>query len=92
MRLTLKTTTISVAFDTVSFFMADENRTVRVDVSQDALAKTGGPPLRTKDAFVQRLATYRRYFARIAAFKYAGGNYRTEVRVRVVNITQSDLS
>jgi hypothetical protein len=91
MRLTLKPTAVSVAFGTVSFFMADENRTVRVDVSQEALAKTCDPPPTTKAAFVEQLATYRRYFAKIAALKYAGGDYRTEVRVLVVNITPSDL-
>jgi hypothetical protein len=72
--------------------MADHGRTVRVDVSQDVLAKIGGTPPKTKAGFVQQLCQHRKRFAQIAAFKYDEGDYRPEVRVLVVDITQADLS
>src|SRR6187200_2180515 len=92
MRLSFRSGIISVAFGTVSFFMTDRSRTVRVDVSQGLLCEVGsGPPPRTKSEYAQRLAQHRRQFARIAAVKYEKGDYRTEVRVLVIEITQADL-
>jgi hypothetical protein len=41
---------------------------------------------------VQRLSQHRRRFAQIAAFKYDEGDYRPEVRVLVVDITEGDLA
>jgi hypothetical protein len=89
--LTVKTTAMSVAFGTVSFFMLDGDKTIRVDIGRDVLAHIGGPPLRSKEAYMERLAPYRRQFARIAALKYHAGRYEPEVRVLVVHITKSDL-
>jgi hypothetical protein len=91
MTLAIKTTAMSVAFGTVSFFMADGHKTIRVDVGRDVLAQIGGPPLRGKEAYMERLASYRRHFARIATLKYREGRYRSEVRVLVVNITRGDI-
>lgn len=72
--------------------MTDRRRTVRVDVSQGLLCEVGsGPPPRTRSEYVQRLVKHRRQFAQIAAVKYEKGDYRTEVRVLVIEITQADL-
>jgi hypothetical protein len=92
MSLSFRSGAISVAFGTVSFFMADHDKTVRVDISQDVLAKIGGPPPKTKAGFVHLLGQHRRRFAQIAAFKYGEGDYRPEVRVFVIDITEADLS
>ena len=92
MSLSLGSSAISVAFGSVSFFMADDTKTVRVDVRQDVLAKIGGPPPKTKAGLVRLLGQHRRRFAQIAAFKYDEGNYRPEVRVLVVDITEADLT
>jgi hypothetical protein len=92
MALTLKTTAISVAFGTASFFMADEDRTVRVDVGQDLLTRVEGPPPKSKSDFAARLAHRKDEFARIATLKYHGGLYKAEVNVLVVRITEADLS
>jgi hypothetical protein len=72
--------------------MADHGKTIRVDVSQDVLAKIGGSVPKTKAGFVRRLIQHRQRFAQIASFKYDEGDYRPEVRVLVVDITQADLS
>ena len=79
------------AFGTVSFFMADEGKTIRVDVSQDLLARLEGSPPASRDAYLECLVRYRRYFAQIAAAKYDEGNYEPEVNVLVVRISDSDL-
>lgn len=92
MVLTLKTTAISVAFGTASFFMADDKRTVRVDVGKDLLARIEGTPPKSKSEFAERLARHKSEFARIAARKYSGGLYKAEVNVLVVRITEADLS
>ena len=91
MGLALKSHTISIAFGTVSFFMADDDRTIRVDIGQDLLARVGGPPPATKDGYVKRLVRHQRQFAQIAALKYHRGLYEPEVRVLVVRITANDL-
>ena len=88
--LTLKQQAVSIAFGTVSFFMADDNRTVRVDVSQDLLARIDGPPA-SKSGYVERLMRHQRQFAQIAAAKYDEGQYEAEVQVLVVRIEAHDL-
>ena len=89
--LKLRSRTVSMAFGTISFFMADEDRTVRVDIHRDVLAAIGPPP-KTKADYVERLWQRRRQFEQIAALKYEDGEYREEVSVLVVNITQSDIA
>lgn len=91
MSLTLKTSAISVAFGTASFFMADENRTVRVDVGQELLTRIEGPPPKSKRDFAERLSRRKTEFVRIATHKYEVGLYHSEVNVRVVRITEEDL-
>jgi hypothetical protein len=83
--------TISVAFGTVSFFMVDDGKTVRVDVPQDMLARTEGSPPVSKDQLVERLIRYRQHFAQIAGVKYDDGQFEEEVNVLVVRITGDDL-
>lgn len=92
MPLRVRSGAISVAFGTVSFFMADNDKTIRVDVGQDVLAKIGSSPPKTREGYAQLITRFRRHFERIAAFKYDEGDYRPEVRVLVVNITHSDFS
>lgn len=89
--LALKAGAISVAFGTVSFFMADDDRTVRVDISQSLLAQIDGPPLPTKKGYAERVTRHRNLFAEIAAGKYDAGQYQTEVDVVVVCIGADDL-
>lgn len=91
MLLVLKTWATSVAFGTVSFFMADDDKTIRVDVAQDVLARTEGPPPVSKDEYVMRLIRYRRQFAQIAGVKYDDGQFEKEVNVLVVRITGDDF-
>ena len=91
MSLVVKSWAISVAFGTVSFFMADDDKTVRVDVGQDVLARIEGSPPKTQDAYRKRLTRYMQQFAQIAAFKYDEGLYEPEVNVLVVRITATDL-
>jgi hypothetical protein len=55
MALTFRSHAISVAFGTASFFMADENKTIRVDVPQGLLAGIEGPPPPTQGAYRERL-------------------------------------
>jgi hypothetical protein len=92
MSFSFRPSAVSVAFGTVSFFMPDHDRTVRVDVSQDVLAKIGGTPPKTKAGFVQLLYRHRKRFAQIAAFKYDEGEFRSEVRVLVVDINEADIT
>ena len=91
MSLVHKSWAISVAFGTVSFFMADDDKTIRVDVPQDMLARTEGPPLASKREFVERMKLYRRHFAQIARVKYDDGQFEREINVLVVRITGDDL-
>lgn len=65
--LALKTRAVSVAFETVSFFMVEDDRTIRVDASQALLAQIDGPPPKTKNGYVERLTRHKRLFAQIAA-------------------------
>jgi hypothetical protein len=55
MSLTFRSGAISVAFGTVSFFLADDDKTIRVDIARDVLANIGGPPLKSKEAYLERL-------------------------------------
>ena len=89
--IAVKSRSVSVAFGVVSFFMADEDRTVRVDVARDVLARVGDPPPNSKATYVKRLLRNRRLFAQIAAAKYEEGQYSPEVKVLVVRITADDL-
>jgi len=91
MSLVLKPRAVSVAFGTASFFMADDDKTIRVDVDQDLLARIESPAPTTRDAYKERLARHRREFSRIAVLKYRAGIYKPEVRVLVVSITANDL-
>jgi hypothetical protein len=89
--LTPKLCGISVAFGTASFFMTDNDKTVRVDVCQRLLASLEEPMPMTKALYVKRLLRYRARFAQIASAKYDEGQFDTEVNVRVVRISASDL-
>jgi len=91
MSLVLKSRAISVAFGTASFFMTDDDKTVRVDVDQDVLTRIEPPAPKTRDAFKERLTRHRRQFTRIALLKYRAGYYKPEVKVLVVSITADDL-
>lgn len=91
MPLSFRSRAVSVAFGTASFFMVDENRTIRVDVARDVLARTEGPPLSSRWELADRLMRHRRYFARIADVKYERGESDAEVNVVVVRITERDL-
>jgi hypothetical protein len=91
MSLVLKSPGISVAFGTASFFLADDDKTVRVDVDQDLLARIESPAPKTRDAYKERLVRHRRQFSKIAVLKYRAGFYKSEVRVLVVSITANDM-
>ena len=80
-----------VAFGTVSFFMADDQRTVRVDVSQELLARIGHSPPKSQAGYISRLQRHGSLFEQIAAAKYEEGRFHPEVRVLVVQITEGDL-
>jgi hypothetical protein len=80
-----------VALGSVSLFMTDDQRIVRVDVSRDLLARSDGPPPKSPNDYIARLQRYRRHFEQIAAAKYDEGQYEHEVKVLVVRITATDL-
>src|SRR5262245_25766678 len=90
--LSLKVCGISVAFGTASFFMTDNQRTVRVDVCQRLLASLEEPAPTSKAQYAKRLLRYRARFAQIASAKYLEGQVEFEVNVLVVRITARDLS
>ena len=81
-----------VAFGTVSFFMADEQRTVRVDVSKELLASIASPPPGSHDGYIARLQRHRALFEQIATAKYDEGQFHGEVKVLVVRIDDTDLT
>jgi hypothetical protein len=89
--LTPKLCGISVAFGTASFFMADHDKTVRVDVCQRLLASLEDPVPMTKAQYARRLLRYRSRFAQIASVKYDEGQFDPEVNVLVVRISAVDL-
>lgn len=78
---------INVAFGTFFFFMGDADKTVRVDLSKDLLARLEGPPLYDKKGYVDRLIRHQYLFAHIAARKYLQGDCALEACVFVVRIT-----
>jgi hypothetical protein len=90
--LSLKVCGISVAFGTASFFMTDNQRTVRVDVCQRLLASLEEPAPSSKAQYAKRLLRYRARFAEIASAKYNEGQVDFEVNVLVVRISARDLS
>jgi hypothetical protein len=59
-----------VAFGTVSFFMADDQRTIRVDLSKESLAEIATPPPKSQDEFIGVLKRHKRLFEQIATAKY----------------------
>jgi hypothetical protein len=81
-----------VAFGTGSFFMSDEQRTVRVDVSKGLLTRIADSPPNSSDDYIRQLQRHRRLFEQIAAAKYEEGRVHHEVRVLVVQITDADLA
>jgi hypothetical protein len=83
---------ISIAFGSVSFFMTDGARTVRVDIDQGMLARLESPIARTRTAYKERLLRHLRRFSRIATRKYRAGSFKNEVRMLVVTITPDDLA
>jgi hypothetical protein len=89
--LTLKVCGISVAFGTASFFMTDNEKTVRVDVCQRLLASLEEPAPTSKAQYARLLLRYRSRFAQIASAKYDDGQFDFEVNVLVVRITAGDL-
>jgi Protein of unknown function (DUF1488) len=91
MALALKSRTVSFAFGVGSFFLADGNTTVRVDVSSDLLARLAGSEPPSKAGRMELLVRHRALLAQIAAAKYDEGEYRPEVNVRVVRIDPSDV-
>lgn len=87
----VKSSFVSVAFGTVSFLMKDRQMTIRVDVSQDLLAKVGGNQCVSRQEQVERLERHKRRFAQIAAAKYDEGQYDFEVNVLVVRLGLDDV-
>src|SRR5262245_20416589 len=81
-----------VALGSASFFMADDQRTVRVDVSKELLVRMGSSLPQSGDEYIWELNRYRRQFEQIAAAKYDEGLFHYEVRVLVVQITEADLA
>lgn len=90
--LTLKVCSVSVAFGTASFFMTDNDKTVRVDVCQRLLASLEEPAPTSRAQYAKRLLRYRSRFAQIASAKYDEGQFDLEVNVFVVRISAVDLS
>ena len=80
-----------VAFGVVSFFMQDDDKTVRVDVGQELLKHMDGKAPPSQGGYIERCERHRRFFARLADEKYRKGNFEPEVKVLVVRITEDDL-
>jgi hypothetical protein len=91
MALALKSRAVSFAFGVGSFFLADGAITVRVDVSNDLLARLAGPEAQSKAMLADLLVRHRAELAQIAAAKYDEGEYLSEVNVLVVRIDARDL-
>jgi len=92
MALDFRAEAVSHAFCTVSFFMAGDDRTIRVDVPKDLrLASVGSATPLSKYGYEDRLMRCRKIFNQIATRKYLAGDYKPEVRVLVVRITAKDL-
>jgi hypothetical protein len=90
-KLFSKSSAVSVAFGTLSFFMADEERTVRVDIRKELLASLEGPLPRSPSDYLVCLAQRRHELEEIARVKYGEGRYGYEVNMMVVSITEEDL-
>jgi hypothetical protein len=80
------------AFGSVSFFMADDQRIVRIDVSKELLKRFGRPPLKSTKDYLDRVHKHKNRLEKIASAKYDAGKFTTEVRVHVVEITDKDYS
>jgi hypothetical protein len=91
MALALKSRAISFAFGVGSFFLADRGTIVRVDVSNDLLARLAGSEPSSKAVLAHQLVRHRAELAQIAAAKYDEGEYSFEVNVLVVRIDAHDL-
>ncbi len=91
MPLALKSRAVSFAFGVGSFFLADGSTTVRVDVSNDLLARLAGSEPPSKAGLMDLLVRHRGKLAQIAAAKYDEGEYRPEVNVLVVRIDPHDV-
>ena len=91
MPLALKSRAVSFAFGVGSFFLADGNCTVRVDVSTDLLTRLAGSEPPSKAGLMDQLVRHRAQLAQIAAAKYDEGEYRSEVNVLVVRIDPHDV-
>jgi hypothetical protein len=83
---------IIASFGSVSFFMADEESIVRVDVSRELLTRLESPSPKSTKQYISSLSRYQRYFQEIAGAKYDDGEYEPEGRVLVVRITDADLT
>jgi hypothetical protein len=66
--------------------------TVRVDIAQDLLREIENPPPVSKTGYIERCERHKRFFAHLAAMKYCDGQYKPEVGVLVVRITEDDLA
>ncbi len=91
MALALKSRAVSFAFGVGSFFLADGGTIVRVDVSNDLLARLAGSDTPPKAGLADLLVRHRAKLAQIAAAKYDEGEYSFEVNVLVVRIDAHDL-
>ena len=74
------------------FILADEQKTVRVDVGTDLLARLKSTSAALNETHAQQLARRKRLFAQIAGARYEQGQYESEVKVLVVKITEADLA
>lgn len=81
-----------VAFGTVSFFMNDNDKIIRIDVGQDLLAKIDNGAPASRADYIDRCERHKRFFTRLATLKYHAGKYEPEVNVLVVRIDEDDLS
>jgi hypothetical protein len=91
MPLALKTRAVSFAFGVGSFFLADGNTTVRVDVSSDLLEQLAGAEALSKAGLADQLVRHRAQLAQIAAAKYDEGEFGSEVNMLVVRIEPHDV-
>jgi hypothetical protein len=80
------------AFGSVSFFMADHERVVRIDLNKELLARISGRPPKSTHDYLVRLQKHRARLEKIASNKYDAGHFTTEVRVLVVAINAEDLA
>ena len=78
------------AFGSVSFFMVDDQRIVRIDVSKELLVRCGPPPPKSTKDYLDRMDKHRNRLEKIASAKYDAGKFTTEVRVFVVEINDRD--